>query len=142
MTPRPSLSICIPTYNFGEFIGDALTSIREQIVADIEILILDGGSTDDTADVVARHQRECGQIRYHRQAVKGGIDADMDQSVRLAHGTYCWLLSADDALAANAVKRIYEELPRRCDIYLCERVLCDRRLTPQRRQRWLQGTSP
>jgi len=140
--PSAWLSICIPTYNFGEFIGDALASVCQQLIPGIEIVVLDGASTDDTAAVVARHQRDCPEIRYHRQAVKGGIDADMDQSVRLAHGTYCWLLSADDALSANAVQRICTELRRGCDIYLCERILCDRRLTPQRRQQWLRGTYP
>src|SRR3954471_11267142 len=140
MTDAPNLSICIPTYNFGQFIGDALASVRRQHVPGIEIVVLDGASTDDTAAVVALHQRDCAEIRYHRQAVKGGIDADMDQSVRLARGTYCWLLSADDALAANAVERLSSELRRECDIYLCERILCDRSLAPQRRQRWLQGT--
>jgi len=135
MTDSPSLSICIPTYNFGEFIGDALASVRQQLVPGIEVIVLDGASTDDTATVVGRHQRDCPEIRYHRQAAKGGIDSDMDHSVRLARGTYCWLLSADDALAANAVERIYAELRRGCDVYLCERILCDRSLTPQRRQR-------
>jgi len=142
MTDSPSLSICIPTYNFGEFIGDALASVRQQLVPGIEVIVLDGASTDDTATVVGRHQRDCPEIRYHRQAAKGGIDSDMDQSVRLARGTYCWLLSADDALAANAVERIYAELRRGCDVYLCERILCDRSLTPQRRQRWLHGAPP
>src|SRR5712692_11059007 len=105
----PRLSVCIPTYNFGEFINDAIESVREQHVPGTEIVILDGGSTDETQAVVARHQAECPYIRYHFQSVKGGIDADIDRCIQLASGTYCWLLSADDALTAGALSRIYAE---------------------------------
>ena len=50
---RPQLSICIPTYNFGEFIGQALESLQRQYRPGVEVVILDGGSTDSTADVVS-----------------------------------------------------------------------------------------
>lgn len=46
------LSICMPTYNFGKFIGETLESIMKQIPDGVEIVVLDGGSTDNTCDVV------------------------------------------------------------------------------------------
>lgn len=133
------LSICIPTYNFGQFIGNAIESVRKQHLPGTEIVILDGGSTDDTRNVVARYQAECPYIRYHFQALKGGIDADMERSIALAQGEYCWLLSADDALADGALQRIYGEIETARDVYLCNRLLCDKDLKPQRPQSWLAG---
>jgi abequosyltransferase len=65
--PHISLSICIPTYNFGKFIGQTLESIIPNLTEAVEVVILDGGSTDDTADVVAQKQRNFPQIQYHRQ---------------------------------------------------------------------------
>ncbi len=133
------LSICIPTYNFGQFIGQAIQSVRKQHLPGTEIVILDGGSTDDTRDVVARYQAECPYIRYHLQAFKGGIDADMARSIALAQGEYCWLLSADDALADGALQRIYCDIETARDVYLCNRLLCDKDLKRQRPQSWLAG---
>jgi abequosyltransferase len=133
------LSICIPTYNFGQFISEAIESVRKQYVPGTEIVILDGASTDDTRDVVARLQTEGPYIHYHLQPFRGGIDVDLERCVRLAQGEYCWLLSADDALVDGALQRIYGEIENPRDVYLCNRLLCDRHLTPQRPQFWLSG---
>ncbi|MBI4204627.1 MAG: glycosyltransferase family 2 protein [Betaproteobacteria bacterium] len=141
MTPV-RLSICIPTYNFGKFIGDAIKSVQGQYVASTDIVILDGGSTDGTREVVESYQAKCPYIQYHFQSFKGGIDADLARSVELAQGDYCWLLSADDALVDGALERIHRELDTGCDVYLCNRVLCDISLKPERSQSWLRGESP
>ena len=138
MTPL-RLSICIPTHNFGDFIGDAIKSVQTQYVPGTDIVILDGGSTDRTREVVESYQARCSYIHYHFQSFKGGIDADLARSVELAHGEYCWLLSADDALVDGALKRIHRELDAACDVYLCNRILCDLSLKPERSQSWLRG---
>jgi abequosyltransferase len=133
------LSICIPTYNFGQFIGDAIESVRKQHLLGTEIVILDGCSTDNTREIVARHQVECPYIHYYLQSFKGGIDADMERCVGLAKGEYCWLLSADDALPDGALARIHSEIDSARDIYLGNRVLCDQNLKPHHPQSWLAG---
>ena len=114
-----ALSICIPTYNFGAFIGETLESIVPQIVDGVEIDILDGGSTDRTAEVVAEWQRRFPAIRYHRQAERGGIDRDMARVVELSRGRYFWLFSADDIMAEGAIARILREIESGRDVYLC-----------------------
>lgn len=135
------LSICIPTYNYGRFIGATIDSIRRQYLPGTEIVILDGGSTDNTRDVIERYRDEGFRLDYHFQPVKGGIDRDMARTVALARGEYCWLLSADDALVDGALLRIHEEIASGCDVYLCNRILCDIDLRPQQPQSWLSGVS-
>src|SRR5580658_6364649 len=78
------LSICIPTYNFGAFIGETLESIAAQLQDGVEVVVLDGGSTDETAEVVGAFAQRHPQIRYHRQPERGGIDRDMARTVALA----------------------------------------------------------
>jgi abequosyltransferase len=131
------LSICIPTYNFGAFIGDTLTSITDQAGEDIEIVVVDGGSTDNTADVVRRYQRFFPRLAYHRLEKKGGIDKDLATTVELATGDYCWLLSSDDVLKPGAIGRILREIASGFDVYLCNRTECDRSLMPLRDSLWL-----
>jgi len=124
------LSICIPTYNFGKFIGQTLDSITSNLRDGVEIVILDGGSTDDTAYVVEQRQRDFPQIFYHRQEFRGGIDRDIAKAVSLAQGNYCWLFSADDIMMPGAVDKVFNSIRSNCDIYLCEHILCDFEMNP------------
>jgi alpha-1,3-rhamnosyl/mannosyltransferase len=61
----------------------------------------------------------------------------MARCVALAQGDFCWLLSADDALADGALQRIYAEIETARDVYLVNRLLCDRNLKPRQAQSWL-----
>jgi abequosyltransferase len=126
------LSICIPTYNFGKFIGLTLDSILPQITLDVEVVILDGGSTDETAEIVAARQCDYKQLSYYHQDFRGGIDRDIEKVVSLAQGKYCWLFSADDIMLPGAVDKILEEIKLDMDIYICEHILCDLNMQPIR----------
>jgi abequosyltransferase len=124
------LSICIPTYNFGAFIGDTLDSITANLRPGVEVIVLDGGSSDDTEAVVARRQREFPVIAYHRQAFRGGIDRDIATAVSHGRGEYCWLFSADDIMRPGSIDKVLAAIESRCDVYLCEHTLCAADLTP------------
>ena len=126
------LSICIPTYNFGPFIGSTLDSIFLQATPGVEILVVDGASTDDTEDVVRSRQSRFPDLAYHRLPRKGGIDRDMAKSVELAKGEYVWLFSADDWMSEGALKRVLEEIRLGLDLYLCGFTLCDFEMHPRK----------
>lgn len=136
MTP-PRLSICIPTYNFGAFLRDTLRAVAGQLTDEVEVVVLDGGSTDDTPEVVAGFAREIPRLVAVRLERPGGIDGDLARTVALASGEYCWLLSSDDLPAPGAVARILEELRTGADVYLLDRIECDVDMRPIRRGEWL-----
>ena len=121
---RPKLSICIPTFNFGAFIGATLDSILSQITAGVEVVVLDGASTDDTQVVIARFQERYPQVRYYRLPQRGGIDRDMARVVELSAGEYCWLFSGDDLMRQGAIARILTLIESGSDAYLCKHTLC------------------
>jgi abequosyltransferase len=125
-----SLSICIPTYNFGKFIGQTLDSIIPNLTEGVEVVILDGGSTDDTMDIVAQRQHKYLQIKYHRQEFRGGIDRDIAKVISFANGEYCWLFSADDIMMSGSVDKVLNYIQSHYDIYLCEHTLCDYEMHP------------
>jgi len=125
-----ALSICIPTYNFGKFIGQTLDSLLPQVSTDVEVVILDGGSTDDTADVVANRQHNHPELTYYRQDFRGGIDRDIEKVVDLAKGEYCWLFSADDIMLPGAIDKVLAAIKSNNDVYLCEHVLCTLEMEP------------
>lgn len=133
----PRLSICIPTYNFGAFLGETLRALAGQVTEAVEVVVLDGGSTDDTPEVVARFARELPGLVSVRLDRPGGIDGDLARTVALAKGEYCWLLSSDDVPSPGAVARILDALRSGDDVYLLDRVECDKDLRPLRRGQWL-----
>ncbi|MEJ0100728.1 MAG: glycosyltransferase family 2 protein [Pseudomonadota bacterium] len=98
------LSICISTLNRAAFIGETLQSIVPQLVEGVELLIVDGASTDDTPSIVQSFQESCRRVRYVRLQKNNGLDADFDHAVALAHGRYCWLMTDDDLLLPGAVE--------------------------------------
>ncbi|WP_284451866.1 glycosyltransferase family 2 protein [Methylophaga thalassica] len=120
------ISICIPVYNCGDYLGDALESILPQLNEEIEVIIYDGGSTDQTALVGDKYQRQSDfAIRYYRSPQRGGIDADMAKCVSLAQGQYCWLFSGDDTMRLGALAFMKEQVQTGCDVYIATHTICD-----------------
>ena len=134
---RVQLSICIPTYNFGEFIGETLESIIEQAGDEVEIVVGDGASTDNTEEIVRGYQSKFQKLVYKKFEKKGGIDIDLAKTVGLASGDYCWLLSSDDVLRPGAIRRALDEVQLGHAIYLCNRTDCDRNLNDITQRYWL-----
>lgn len=102
----PLLSICIATYNRARFIGETLNSILPQLEDDVELLVADGASTDNTGSIVLEIAKKDPRVRYVRLPAKGGVDQDYDKAVELARGEYCWLFTDDDLLKPGAVAAV------------------------------------
>ena len=131
------LSICMPTYNYGSYIGRAIDSVLEQIEPGVEIVVLDGGSSDQTRSEVDARAARYGCVRYIYQETRGGIDRDMARTVELAQGEFCWLLSADDALLPGGLRKILSAFGSGRRLLLTNRWWCDADLRPLRRDKWL-----
>ncbi|GAB4375665.1 MAG: hypothetical protein Kow0062_14960 [Acidobacteriota bacterium] len=102
--PRGSpgaVSAVIPTWNRAGTIAGAVASCREQTVAVHEIVVVDDGSTDGTAELLARLD---GPLRVIRQDNRG-VAAARDGGARAAAGPWLLFVDSDDALAPDAVER-------------------------------------
>lgn len=109
-TVSPRLSICIATFNRGAFIAQTLDCLTAQLDSRVEVLIVDGASPDDTAAVVAPYVGDDNRVRYFRESVNSGVDADYDKAVGYARGDYCWLMTDDDLLEPDALVRVLAAL--------------------------------
>lgn len=109
MPPEPVVSVIIPTYNAARFLPEALASVRQQQIKPLEIIVVDDGSTDDTAALVRREP----DIVYLHQTNQGP-SAARNAGINRARGELLAFIDADDlwtpdhlpalcsALAANA----------------------------------------
>jgi len=131
------LSVCIPTYNRGSFIFETLMSMRGDYHDGVEILVYDGASQDDTESMVREAQKFLPNLVYYRAESNGGLDRDLASSVYMAKGKYCWLMSSDDLLEADAISIILGKLVSCADIYLCNTILCDKQMNRLRGTEYL-----
>jgi glycosyltransferase involved in cell wall biosynthesis len=100
------LSVCIATRNRADYIGETLLAIVQQSTDEVEIVVLDGASTDATQEIVERFAKTCQRLRYVCQEQNGGVDHDYDLAVAHARGDYCWLMSDDDILRPGAIRQV------------------------------------
>ncbi|HSB19968.1 MAG TPA: glycosyltransferase family 2 protein [Anaeromyxobacteraceae bacterium] len=125
----PTLSICIATYNRADYIGQTLDSILPQLTDDVEVVVVDGASTDGTREVLERYAAGCPSLRYVRLQEKGGVDKDFCQAVEHARGEYCWLFADDDLVKPGAVRRLLEELAGGHSLVIVNSEVMDRDLS-------------
>lgn len=102
-------SVIIPLYNKGWRIKRAIDSVLRQKCNDLEIIVVDDGSTDDSADYVKAYKNS--QIRYIYKE-NGGVSSARNKGVHEAQGEWLLFLDADDELTENAIK-IYEEIEKK-----------------------------
>lgn len=130
----PEVSLCIPTFNDAATLADALRSATSQRGRDIEILVLDNASTDETPRLVAALAGSDARIRYLRHPENLGMAGNFNAAIRHSIGRNVLLLCADDALEAGCVERMAGALDERRDasMVVCGRWICDERLQPRR----------
>lgn len=90
----PLVSILMLTYNRSRYIGNAIESILKQSYTNFELIILDDGSTDDTATVVGAYTDP--RIRYIQHEKNAGLIVRRQESLALARGSYIAVLDSDD----------------------------------------------
>jgi abequosyltransferase len=104
------LSICIATLNRAGYIGATLETIVSQLTDSVEIVILDGASSDATESIVQGIQRDCKNLRYIRRDRNQGVDQDYSLAVEFCQGDYVWLMTDDDFLVPGAIERVLREI--------------------------------
>ena len=103
----PKVTIIIPTYNVGELLSDALKSIVEQKYKNIEVIIVDAQSTDDTLTIIKNYSSKYSYIRYISEKDNGLYDA-MNKGIDKSTGEWLYFMGADDSLYnSNVIKEIY-----------------------------------
>ncbi|MBV8859321.1 MAG: glycosyltransferase [Acidobacteria bacterium] len=93
-TAEPFVSVVIPTYNRARLLGRAIRSVLAQSYCDFEVIVVDDGSTDETAGVVESFGDR--RVRYVALARNGGAGAARNAGIRLARGKFLAFQDSDD----------------------------------------------
>jgi glycosyltransferase involved in cell wall biosynthesis len=113
---QPLVSIVTPSYNQGRFIRETITSVLNQDYPNIEYIIMDGGSTDETASVAQEFRR---RLTFISEKDRGQAHA-INKGFKLATGEIFFWLNSDDVILPGAVTRVvrsFEERPNLGAVY-------------------------
>lgn len=102
------LSLCITTRNRSNSLFRLLTEISSELNDMVELVIVDGASTDGTSELISSYARGKRNVKFHLEALNSGLDQGYDKCVTLSTGKYCWLLSDDDQIIPGSIGKILE----------------------------------
>ena len=113
---NPLVTVLIPTFNYAHYLPESVDSVAQQTFRDFEIIVVDDGSVDETAAVVAGLR--CPNLRYVRHEQNLGPPAARNSGLAIARGRFVALLDADDAMKPSNLARKVEVLERHQDVAL------------------------
>jgi len=96
------VSVVIPVYNTEDYVNDAIKSILDQTLVDIEIIVINDGSTDRSLSIISKLANLDGRIRIVNRENKG-ISNSRNEGISKARGKYIYFMDSDDVLSPNAL---------------------------------------
>lgn len=122
------LGIIIPAYNTGENIQNLLQGISDQVTDEVEVIVVDDGSQDNTLEQ-ARHFEKNGIRVIHQE--NQGVGPARNRGIEESSAEYIWFVDADDIITPNAVKILLETIlqhPSDCYLFGVERIFGEKHL--------------
>jgi len=111
----PEVSVIIPAYNAAAYLPAAIDSVLAQTYSDLEVLVIDDGSTDDTEAVMRGYGSP---VRYFRQP-NGGVSLARNRGIEESRGRYAAFLDADDTWFPMKLERQLQALREHPEFKLC-----------------------
>ena len=132
--PAPEVSVIIPAYNAEKYLAECLESVGSQTERNLEIIVVDDGSTDGTAAIVAGFAEADPRLRLIRQPNSGPGPA-RNTAIAAARGRYLAFVDADDLLLPHALEHMLAAARRHDATMVIARMAKGPRLLPK----WLQA---
>ena len=117
------MSVCVPTFNGARHIEECLESVVAQTFGDLEVLVVDDGSTDETLAVVERFRARDTRVRVERNADNLGLVPNWNRCVALARGRWLKFVFQDDVIAPACVEIMLRARRPDCPLVVCRRAL-------------------
>ena len=101
-----AVSVIVPIYNVAPWLEDCLTSLEKQTLKNIEVILVNDGSTDGSREIAARYAQRNGNFTLIDRE-NGGLSAARNTGLDRARGEYVYFLDSDDYLVENALEILY-----------------------------------
>ena len=104
---QPLVSVIVPVYMIEKYVDRCISSIRQQTYNNLEIIIINDGSIDNSIQICNRHAKEDGRIVVINQENKG-LSAARNEGIRLAHGKYLTFVDGDDWIESEMINKLVD----------------------------------
>jgi len=132
------VSVLVNNYNYARFLPEALESVASQTLAPHEIIVVDDGSEDDSAEVLKALCERFPLLRLHFQA-NGGQLAALRSAMQIASGDWCLFLDADDAWEPEHLANAARAVAASPDVAVWYAGHCESEGPPLFRSKWPEG---
>ncbi len=114
---KPLVSVIVPSYNYQNYIKDALMSIYNQIYKTIELIIVDDNSKDESCDIIEELVNDKGflkrfdnKVTFIKHQVNQGAHESINEGIKRASGAYITILNADDLFESNRINELISNI--------------------------------
>ncbi len=98
------VTVIVPAYNYGHFLNETINSVTSQTYKELECVVIDDGSTDNTRKIVSSLAKQDNRIRYIYQNNQG-VSVARNTGIKVSRGSFIQFLDADDLIESNKLKR-------------------------------------
>ena len=116
MTDNPLVSICIPTYNRADMVGKAIESALDQTYQNIEVIVVDNASTDNTEEIVASYDDP--RLKYFGNDENVGIFGNFNRCIDLYNGDFLHILHSDDFISLDFTEKCVDFFETHPNVFL------------------------
>ena len=102
----PSITVIVPIYNVEQYLSRCLDSVKAQTFTDFEVVMIDDGSTDRSAEIAERYTDDS-RFRLFRQE-NAGVGATRNKALSLARGEYIAFVDSDDTVLPQHLEKLYD----------------------------------
>ena len=124
MSQRPLVSICLPVFNGGRYLAQAIDAALAQTYKEFELIIRDDNSTDGSQRIAQKYKQLDPRVRYRENVTRLGLFPNYNECIKAAKGSYIKLYAQDDLLEPDALQKMVDVLNNHDDVAL---VTCSKR---------------
>ncbi|KAF0242972.1 MAG: glycosyltransferase family 2 protein [Sediminibacterium sp.] len=125
----PLISVVLATCNGEQFIREQLNSVIQQTYSNLEIIVVDDKSTDNTTSIIEEYQQLSSNIQLHINETNIGYIKNFEKGCRLAKGEFIALCDQDDRWELTKISQLYEAIGNYALVY-ADSVLCNETMQP------------
>jgi glycosyltransferase involved in cell wall biosynthesis len=125
--PKPLVSIGLPVFNGQNFLEEAIESVLSQTYSNLELIISDNGSTDNTQKICYNYVKQDKRVQYYRLSKNYGAAKNYNRTFKFSNGKYFKWLAHDDLLTNTNISRSVKIMEKYPDITLCgcQKIIID-----------------
>ena len=122
---NPQISVIVPIYNVEKYLAKCIDSIINQTLTNIEIILVNDGSTDNSRKIIDKYDKKDSRIKViHKK--NGGQGSARNAGLDIAKGEYIGFVDSDDWIDSNMYENLYNAaISNNADIVVCNRKVFD-----------------